>query len=693
MGLTKTRNIGIAAHIDAGKTTVTERILFYTGTTRKMGEVHDGAATMDFMKQEQERGITIASAAISCIWADHNINIIDTPGHVDFTIEVERSMRVLDGIVAVFCAVGGVEAQSETVWGQADRYHVPRFAFVNKMDRQGADFFDVVKQLDDVLEANAIPFQMPIGAEENLKGIIDLVEMRAMFFPDGEVQVVDIPAELLEEAQQWRENLVEKLAEFDDHVAELFLEGKEVSAEVIKEATRDCVLRNVFTPCFCGSAYRNIGVQPLLDAVVAYMPSPLVKGTVVGDDVYDAEKKHRRHPEGDDPFCALAFKIIHDPYVGQQTFVRTYSGKLKAGDKVYNATTRKSERVSRILRIKAKDRIEMDEVGPGDIVAFIGLKNTYTGHTLCNEDAPLLLESVVIPNPVISVAATTKTRKELEKMHISLRKMTLEDPSFTVRTDERTNETIIAGMGELHLEIIVDRLKEEFGVECTVGEPSVEYKETITKPIQHEHRHVKQTGGKGQFAHTVMVVEPNPGNGFEFVNGIVGGVIPREYIPSVRKGIEDALAHGVLADFNVVDVKVTLIDGSFHAVDSSEMAFRVCGRQCFVDAFKKASPQLLEPIMKVDIATPDDYIGDLVGDLNRRRGKVHSMRRFRKGSQKINAEVPLMEMFGYATSVRSMSSGRAAYGMEMKCFSPLPESLKEKVLEAARKRMEARNAG
>ncbi|MBN2804233.1 MAG: elongation factor G [Deltaproteobacteria bacterium] len=687
MGIVKTRNIGIAAHIDAGKTTVTERILFYTGTTRKMGEVHDGAATMDFMKQEQERGITIASAAISCAWLDHKINIIDTPGHVDFTIEVERSMRVLDGIVAVFCAVGGVEAQSETVWGQADRYKVPRFAFINKMDRQGADFLDVVRQLNDMLEANAIAYQLPIGNEENLQGLVDLVALKAVYFPNGEVEVREIPEDMIEEVKVHREHLLEKLAEFDDELAELFLDEQEIPTELIQKVTRESVLKNLFTPCFCGSAYKNVGIQPLMDAVVAYMPSPLVKGTIVGVDIHDHEKQHRRHPEADEPFSALAFKVIHDPYVGQQTFVRTYSGTIRIGDKVYNATTGKRERISRILRIKAKDREEMEEVGPGDIVAFIGLKNTYTGHTLCDEKEPLLLESLNIPEPVISVAASTKTRKELEKMHIALKKMTLEDPSFTVRTDERTNETVIAGMGELHLEVIVDRLKTEFGVDCVVGEPSVEYKETITKSIQHSHKHVKQSGGKGQYAHTVMLVEPNPDKGFEFVNAIVGGVIPREYIPSVQKGVEEAMVNGILADFNVVDVKVTLLDGSFHAVDSSEMAFKLCGRQGFKEAFLKCGPQLLEPIMKVDIATPDDYIGDLVGDLNRRRGKVHTMRRYRKGSQKINAEVPLMELFGYSTAVRSLSSGRANHGMEMKNFQPLPASLKEKVLETAKKRL------
>ncbi len=687
MGIIKARNIGIAAHIDAGKTTVTERILFYTGITRKLGETHDGSATMDFMKQEQERGITIASAAISCSWKDHAINIIDTPGHVDFTIEVERSMRVLDGIVAVFCAVGGVEAQSETVWGQADRYRVPRLAFINKMDRSGADFFDAVQQLDDMLEAHPVPYQVPIGAEEDFTGVIDLVTMRAFFYPDGVITEGEIPENMLATAKTWRDKLLEKLAEYNDDLAELYLEEKEISSEMIVEVTRDCVIRSLFTPVFCGSAYRNIGVQPLLDAVVAYMPSPLNKGAAVGYDLDEPEKHHRRHPTTADPFCGLAFKVIHDPYVGQQTFVRTYSGVLKAGDTILNATTGKKERIARILRIKAKDRVEMEEVGPGDIVALIGLKNTFTGHTLCDPDAPLLLESVNVPEPVISVKITAESRKEYEKLHASLRKLGMEDPSFTVRQIERTGETIIAGMGELHLEIIADRLKTEFGIVAELGKPSVEYKETITKECRLNHRYVKQTGGKGQFAHIVLQIEPNPGGGFEFVNKIVGGVVPQEYIPAVRKGIEDVMTNGVLADFNVVDIRATLLDGSYHTVDSSEMAFRICARACFKEAFRKSNPQLLEPIMKVDIATPDDYIGDIVGDLSRRRGKVHAMRRFRKGSQKIEAEAPLMELFGYATSIRSMSSGRANYSMEMKCFNPLPGAMMEAVLKEARERM------
>jgi elongation factor G len=687
MGLDKSRNIGIAAHIDAGKTTVTERVLFYTGTTRKMGEVHDGQATMDFMKQEQERGITIASAAISCAWNGHNINIIDTPGHVDFTIEVERSMRVLDGLVAVFCAVGGVEAQSETVWGQADRYRVPRIAFVNKMDRPGADFLDVVAQLDERLEAHAVPIQIPIGAEDRFAGMVDLVKMRAVTFADGDAADGPIPTELVPLAEEWRAALCEKLADYDDRIAELFLEDAEIPERTLVEALRGCVLRSLVTPVLCGSAYKNIGVEPLLDAVVAYLPSPLDKGAIVGRNLDDAEKTHRRGPTAADPFSGLAFKIIHDPYVGQQTFVRTYSGLLRPGDTVLNATTGKKERVSRILRIKAKDRIEIDEVGPGDIVAFIGLKNTYTGHTLCDQEEPLLLETLNIPEPVISVKLGCDARGEVEKLHQALRRLSLEDPSFKVRVDERTSETVVSGMGELHLEIIADRLKTEFGVAVKAGEPTVQYKETISASCEHSYRHVKQTGGHGQYAHTVMRVEPNPGGGFEFVNSIVGGAVPAEYISAVRKGVEDVLSKGVLADFQVVDLKVALVDGSSHAVDSSEMAFRMCASMCLKEAFAKASPRLLEPMMKVEIATPDDYIGDLVGDLARRRGKVLAMRRYRKGSQKIEAEAPLMEMFGYATTVRSLSSGRANYSMELRGFTALPSALQEAVVAEARRRM------
>jgi elongation factor G len=685
--ITKARNIGIAAHIDAGKTTVTERILFYTGTTRRMGEVHDGKATMDFMKQEQERGITIASAAISCNWAEHRINIIDTPGHVDFTVEVERSMRVLDGIVAVFCAVGGVEAQSETVWGQADRYQVPRLAFVNKMDRPGADFHDVVRQLDEQLDASPVPFQIPIGAAETFEGVVDLVRMRALRFPDGIVVERPVPDELRAEAKAFREQLLERLAEYDDRLAELYLNEQPIPADLVHEVTRTCVVRSVLTPVLCGAAYRNIGIQPLLDAVVAWMPNPLDKGAAVGADLDDPERVQRRTPTVGDPFAALAFKVIHDPFVGQQTFVRTYSGLLHPGDQVLNATTGKRERVSRILRIKAKDRADLDEVGPGDIVALIGPKHTHTGHTLCDPAAPLLLESLVVPLPVISVAIRAGGRGEEEQLHKALRKLALEDPSFTVRQVARTGETVIAGMGELHLEIIVDRLRTEFQVTAQVGRPSVEYRETITREARQEHRFVKQTGGRGQFAHTVLRVEPNPGRGFEFVDNIVGGVIPQEYIPSVRRGIEEAMAAGILADFPVVDVRAVLVDGTFHAVDSSDLAFKTCASMCFKEAFRTAAPQILEPIMTVEIATPDEHIGELIGDLGRRRGKVIAMRRYRKGSQKISAEAPLRELFGYATAVRTLSSGRANHSLEICEYRPLPQALMDEVLTEARRRM------
>lgn len=688
MGTSNSRNIGIAAHIDAGKTTVTERILFYTGTTRKMGEVHDGQATMDFMKQEQERGITIASAAISCRWKDHKINIIDTPGHVDFTLEVERSMRVLDGLVAVFCAVGGVEPQSEAVWDQAERYRVPRMAFVNKMDRAGADFFDVLNQIDERLYAHPVAFQLPIGDAETFKGLIDLVTMKAYRFPNGVVEEIEIPEKLAGQAAEYRIKLIEQLSEYNDDLAELYLEDKEIPVETIQQVTRYCVLRSLITPVFCGAAYQNIGIHPLLDAVVAYMPSPLNKGAATGVDIDDPEKIITRNPSSKEPFAALAFKIIHDPYVGQQTFVRTYSGTLKPGDTVYNATLGKTERVSRILRIHAKDRSEENEVGPGDIVAFIGLKNARTGHTLCDPDNPLLLETIRVPETVISVTVATSSPKELEKLHVSLRRMAMEDPSFVVRTAERTGETIIAGMGELHLEVIIDRLKSEFGVEATSGLPSVDYRETISKIAEGSHKFAKQSGGRGQYAHTIMKIEPNPGKGFEFVNNVVGGNIPTEYIPAVKKGVIDTLSKGVLADYQVVDVKVALIDGSFHAVDSSEQAFRTCGSICFKELFRKAAPRLLEPIMSLEIATPDDYIGDIVGDLSRRRGKILNMRRYRKGSQKISAEAPLMEMFGYATTLRSLSSGRANYSMEVKLYNPLPDALQENVLAEARKRID-----
>lgn len=680
MQISRLRNIGIAAHIDAGKTTVSERILFYTGTTRKIGEVHDGQATMDFMKQEQERGITIASAAITCFWKEHQINLIDTPGHVDFTVEVERSLRVLDGMIAVFCAVGGVEPQSETVWNQADRYRVPRIAFINKMDRTGAEFFEVIRQMNEYLDANAIPFQIPIGEEESFEGIIDLVNFRAFIYQNGDPVEVPIPDNLKQQAESFHHQLIEKLAEYNEEILELFLEEKPVSPELIKKAARDATLKLEITPVFCGAAYRNKGIQHLLDAVIDYLPSPLDKGAVVGMDIIHPEKTHTRNPSPKDPFSALAFKLIHDPYVGQQTFIRIFSGSLRSGLSLYNPSKLKSERVGRIFRIKAKERIEIEEAGPGDIVALVGLKFTRTGDTLCDADHPLLLESIHIPPTVIELKINTPNRKDQGKMGEALSKLANEDPSFKVRFNSETEETIISGMGELHLEIIVDRLKEEFGVEVEVGEPSVAFRETILAEVESNYKHVKQTGGRGQYAHTVMRLEPNEGKGYEFIDHIKGGVIPSEYIQSVNKGIVKAMEEGVLAGFPVVDVRVVLIDGSHHPVDSSDMAFQTCAAICFKNGFLKASPILLEPVMKIEINTPDDFIGNVVGDLNKRRGKIESMRRFRKGSQKITGTVPLMEMFGYATALRNITSGRANYSMEFHQYMPLPQSIQEEVL-------------
>ncbi len=681
MPLQRVRNIGVAAHIDAGKTTVTERMLYFTGITRKLGEVHDGEATMDFMKQEQERGITIASAAISCAWENHSINIIDTPGHVDFTIEVERSLRVIDGMVALFCAVAGVEPQSETVWNQADRYKVPRIGFVNKMDRTGADFDDVIGQLDKYLDANPVPLQVNMGVEEDFLGVIDIIEGKAYTFNDFERQEIDIPAEYQEKYEAARANLIEKLADYNEEIAELYLEEAEISPELLKKATRDATLKLLITPVFCGSAYKNKGVQLLLDAIVDLLPSPIDIGATHGVDIDDPEKTHTRHPSAKDPFAALTFKLIHDPYVGQQTFIRIYSGELKSGMQVLNSTKGKPERIGRILRIRAKEREEVEVAGPGDIVALIGLKTAKTGDTLCDNSNPILLETIFIPPTVIELKVSPPTKKEEEKLGAALRKLSMEDPSFNVRYDDETNETIISGMGELHLEIIVDRLKEEFGVEAVVGEPAVAFRETIQIEMEENHKHQKQTGGKGQYAHTVMRIEPNGGKGFEFVDHIKGGAIPAEFIPSVQKGIVATMEDGILAGFPVVDVRVTLFDGSFHAVDSSDMAFRTCASVCFKSAFMKANPILLEPLMKIEVNTPDDYIGDVVGDLNKRRGRIESMRRYRKGSQKLNGFVPLMEMFGYATNLRSISSGRANYSMEFFNYTPVSKDVQEKVLK------------
>ena len=681
MPLNKLRNIGIAAHIDAGKTTVTERILFFTGTTRKMGEVHDGQATMDFMKQEQERGITIASAAISCAWKDYQINLIDTPGHVDFTVEVERSLRVIDGMIAVFCAVGGVEPQSETVWNQADRYRVPRIAFINKMDRTGADFAQVVAQMNKYLDANAVPFNLPIGAEDNFDGIIDLMTQKAYVFKDFEQIEIEIPEAYKEKAKEGRSWMVEKIAEFNEEVMQHFFEDTEVPSELLQRAAREATLKMLITPVFCGAAYKNKGVQMLLDAVLDYLPSPIDVGAVVGIDIDDPEKSHSRHPSPKEPFSALAFKLIHDPFVGQQTFTRVFSGTLHSGMQILNSTKGKHERIGRIFRIHAKERVEISEAGPGDIVALIGLKLTKTGDTLCDNDHPLFLENIHIPPSVIELKISPAKRGEQAKLGEALNKLMNEDPSFNVRFDDETEETIISGMGELHLEIIVDRLKHEFKVDAIVGEPAVAFRETITVEKEHRYKHAKQTGGKGQFADVMMRIEPNEGKGYEFVDKVKGGNIPAEFIQSVNKGIQKTLIKGILAGYPVVDVKVVLLDGSHHPVDSSDMAFQTCASICFREGFMKANPILLEPVMKIEVNTPDDYIGEVSGNLNRRRGKIESMRRYRKGAQKINGLVPLMEMFGYATQLRNISSGRANYSMEFFQYMPLPKGIQEEVLK------------
>ena len=691
MNRNKIRNFGIIAHIDAGKTTVSERVLFYTGFLRKLGEVHDGEATMDFMKQEQERGITIASAAISCKWNAHTLNLIDTPGHVDFMLEVERSLRVLDGVTAVFCAVGGVEPQSETVWNQAHRFGIPRIAFINKMDLEGADFDRCVAMMDERLEANPVRYQIPYYNENDLKGIVDLIKMKLLTFEKGNVIESDIPAELDEEAQKYKALLIEKIAEFDDEMMTLFLEEKEISTEMITKITRKCVLKSLITPVFCGAAYRNIGLQPLLDAIVDYLPAPADKGEIVGFNPDNREKTQARHPSVSSPFSALAFKIIHDQYVGQQTFIRIYSGQIKSGDMIWNPGKLKKERVGRILRIFAKDREEVELAVAGDIVALIGMKYTTTGDTICDPENPIILENIQVPPSVISIKATVANRQERDKLVIALKKLMLEDPSFTFHFDEETEEAIISGLGELHLEIIIDRLKSDFGVTVQPGEPSISYRETITTEGNSNMRYTKQSGGKGHYAHCVIRIEPNPGKGFEFIEMIKGGVIPREYIPAIERGIIESMGKGVLAKYPVVDFRIVLLDGSFHTVDSSEMAFRMAGSLAFKEAFKNACPILLEPVMKLEINSPDEYLGDIISDINRRRGKVNNMRRFRKGSQKINGTVPLKEMFGYSTSLRSLSSGRANFSMEFFQYEPLPETMAEEVLKAFQKEKAANN--
>jgi elongation factor G len=691
-GIQKIRNIGIVAHIDAGKTTTTERILFFTGITHKIGEVHDGQAVMDFMKQEQERGITITSAAITTNWNNHQINIIDTPGHIDFTVEVERSLRVLDGIVMLFCSVGGVEPQSETVWHQADRHKVPRIAFVNKMDRQGADLRTAESMMNEVLDANAVLFQLPIGKEEDFQGIVDLIEMKAVYYDKLDVIYKDIPADMLEDAKKSRNLIIEKLADFDEVIMEKFLNGQEPTIPEIKTAAKHAVLNLLITPVFCGSSFKNKGVRLLLDAVVDYLPSPIERGVIIGTAPNDAEKAISRKPCAKDPFSAIAFKIINDNYVGQQTFIRVYSGELKAGSYVYNSRKGKRERVGRILRIHAKNREEVEAVAAGDIAALVGTKYTTTGDTLCDEDHKIILEQIVYPETVIDMKIDVPNVAERDKLSMALHKLALEDPSFRIRHDDETSETLISGMGELHLEVIVDRLKTEHNVSVVVGAPAVAFRETIRTEVEHVIKYKKQTGGKGQYAHVEFRIEPNVDKGVEFVDHIKGGSIPREYIPAVEKGFLESATKGIYAGFPMVDIKYVLLDGSYHDVDSSEMAFKICTQMGFKEAVAKASPILLEPMMKIEINTPDDYMGDIIADVNRRRGRIDNMRRFRKGSQKLNGVVPLMEMFGYSTTLRSLSSGRSNYSMEFLNYAPLPRNVEEKVLEDVKKKKEERDA-
>lgn len=677
-----TRNIGIMAHIDAGKTTTTERILYYTGINYRLGETHDGNATMDWMEQEQERGITITSAATTCYWKKHRINIIDTPGHVDFTAEVERSLRVLDGGVTVFCAKGGVEPQSETVWRQADHYKVPRIAYVNKMDILGANFDNVVSMMRERLGCIAVPIQLPIGAEDSFRGLIDLLEMKAYIYNDNEgkdISIEDIPADMLAKAETAHGEVIEALSDFDDSIMEKYLEGEEIEIDVIKAAIRKATLANEIIPVVCGTSYRNKGVQKLLDAIVDYLPSPVDTPPIVGTSPETGEEDVR-HSDDNAPFSALAFKVMTDPYVGKLVFFRVYSGTFNAGSAVYNSTKGCRERLSRILQMHANDRKDIDTVYAGEIVAGVGFKRTATGDTLCDEAHPIILESMVFPEPVIRVAIEAKTKAGEEKMGIALAKLAEEDPTFRAYTDQETGQTIIAGMGELHLEIIVDRLLREFKVEANVGKPQVAYKETIRRAAEHEERYSRQTGGHGQFAHVKIRIEPNePGKGYEFIDKIVGGVIPKEYIPSVDAGIQGAMQSGVLAGYNVVDVKVTLTYGSYHEVDSSDMAFKICGSMAFKEAMKKADPVITEPIMKVNVIIPDEYLGDVIGDLNSRRGQVQGIE-IRSGAQQVTAFVPLSEMFGYATDLRSRSQGRGQYTMESDHYAEVPKSILEKVI-------------
>ena len=680
--LEKVRNIGIMAHIDAGKTTTTERILFYTGRVHRLGETHEGAATMDWMAQEQERGITIPSAATTCYWKGHRINIIDTPGHVDFTVEVERSLRVLDGAVSVFCAKGGVEPQSETVWRQANKYHVPRMAYVNKMDIMGADFFRVVDMMKDRLGANAVPIQLPIGKEGDFKGIIDLVRMRAEVYYDDEgkdVRDEDIPAELLEQAEEYHQKLIESVAESDEALMEKFFEGEELTVEEINAAIRKATINCTMNPVLCGTSYRNKGVQPLLDAVVEYMPSPLDIPAIKGVDPDDPEKELVRHPSDDEPFSALAFKIMTDPFVGKLAFCRVYSGVLESGSYAYNSSKRKRERVGRLVMMHANHREEVETVYTGDICGIVGLKDTTTADTLCDEKNPIILESMEFPDPVIQVAIEPKTKAGQDKMTMALVKLAEEDPTFKTYTDQQTGQTIIAGMGELHLEIIVDRLMREFKVEATVGKPQVAYRETIRKAAKAEGRYVRQTGGHGQFGHCWIEIEPvKPGEGYSFENKIVGGVIPKEFIAPIDAGIREAAQSGILGGFEVVDFKATVYDGSYHDVDSSEMAFKIAGSMAFKEALAKADPCLLEPMMKVEVIIPEQYMGDVIGDISSRRGRIEGMDA-RMGEQTVHAYVPLSEMFGYATDLRSRTQGRGLFTMQFDHYEEVPKSIAEKV--------------
>ena len=687
LDLNKVRNIGIIAHIDAGKTTTTERVLYYTGRSHKIGEVHDGNATMDWMEQEQERGITITSAATTCFWQDHQVNVIDTPGHVDFTAEVERSLRVLDGAIGVFCAVGGVEPQSETVWRQATKYKVPRIGFVNKMDRAGADFLNCVGQMEERLKANTVPVQLPVGAEAEFVGIIDLIEMKANIYSEendkGETyEVVDIPEDCRELAEEYREKLMEAVSDIDDSIMERFLAGQDVSEEEIVAALRKGTLDLKITPILCGAAFKNKGVQQLLNSVVKLLPSPLDVPPVQGTHP-DTDKEITRKSDESEPLSALAFKIMTDPFVGQLAFVRVYSGELKSGSYVYNTTTGKRERVGRLLRMHSNKREEISSVKAGDIGAAIGFKKTFTGDTLCLQEDPIILESIVFPEPVISVAIEPKTKAEQEKLSDCMVKLLQEDPTFSVKVDAETNQTVISGMGELHLDILVDRMRREFSLDVNVSQPQVAYKETIRKTVEHEVKYAKQSGGRGQFGHVELKVEPREaGTGFEFINKIVGGAIPKEYIPAVEKGVKESMERGIMCGYNVVDIQVTLLDGSFHEVDSSEMAFKITGSMAFKEACAKADPVLLEPVMEVEVVTPDEFMGDVIGNLNSKRGKVKELSD-RAGAKVIRAEVPLSGMFGYSTDLRSATQGRANFSMEFSKYEPVPSMIAEELVAKA----------